>query len=368
MVRAVMMFIGTLAAGLTVALADEGRIPVFQATTISQAGSYFLTNDIDASGSASAVTIAASDVILDLNGHAILDSASTSTANLIWIQSGMDNITVRNGFLRGGAVGVYYSNTGPNGFVSIHIQRVTSTLAGQYGIFLEGPFDVEVTSCRVVDPGVAGIQVQGVVRGFTGRIEDNIVRGSGGTGILLKGLRGGEVRNNTIDSFGTTAANSAGILLTAPVIDWGATGNVVDGNTILDSGDGNFGLDIEQNCPGTLITGNTVSGNGNAGIFVQSDGNRIVSNVVGARAGSGINVTSMMNVIERNHTTANFLNGISIGGSYNLIDSNVSEGNQGAGLSFGGSALNNAYRNNMLRSNAGGAVKGSSTDAGGNVS
>ena len=59
--------------------------------------------------------------------------------------------------------------------------------------------------------------------------------------------------------------------------------------------------------------------------------------------------------------------GLGVSGSRNLIEGNQVKDNAACGISFGPPGTENAYRNNMLRGNAGGAVCGAATDAGGNI-
>ena len=87
-------------------------------------------------------------------------------------------------------------------------------------------------------------------------------------------------------------------------------------------------------------------GNGGAGIVLNSQGNRIAYNVL----------------------KGNRSDGLSVGGGIgldNLIEGNQIDSNTGCGIRFSGA--DNAYRDNMLRGNAGGAVCGIATDAGGNI-
>ncbi|PYS94224.1 MAG: hypothetical protein DMF50_12715 [Acidobacteria bacterium] len=118
--------------------------------------------------------------------------------------------------------------------------------------------------------------------------------------------------------------------------------------------------------PGNLVTTNDVSGVGGSGIAVNTSGNRVVGNV---SSGNGCGICSSgsanQNVFERNHTTGNTSYGILMEGDFNLLDGNVSEGSGNSGIALSGTG--NAYRNNMLRGNTGGAVIGVATDAGGNI-
>src|SRR5438034_320997 len=65
------LVLAALAAGPLIA--DEGRIPVFAPTVITQPGYYVLTRDISVSGG-HVITIQANNVTLDLNGRTIVSS------------------------------------------------------------------------------------------------------------------------------------------------------------------------------------------------------------------------------------------------------------------------------------------------------
>src|SRR5262245_24885030 len=92
-----------LATAWTGLRADEGRVPVFQPTTIVKPGSYILTRDIEVAAG-DIITIAASQVTFDLNGHTLRSTALNNT--LVAIDPAADLITIRNGRMSGGQYGV----------------------------------------------------------------------------------------------------------------------------------------------------------------------------------------------------------------------------------------------------------------------
>jgi hypothetical protein len=85
-------------------------IPITGPTTITRPGVYQLQNDI-AVQSGVALTIAASDVVIDLNGYSLIGPGSANTTSIgIWA-SNRDRITIRNGTIDNFFYGVYLSDS-----------------------------------------------------------------------------------------------------------------------------------------------------------------------------------------------------------------------------------------------------------------
>jgi len=305
----------------TALLADAGRIPIYQPTTITQPGYYSLTRDISSSASP-VISIQADNVTLDLNGYSV--SNSSASATLIRIVPPSTNVRIRNGWLSGGSLGIGYQDNSALTRVLIESVDILNSI---FGIQINPAEHVEVLSSRIIAaPGSNGngIVVQGFFSGgtfqpWTGRFSDNTIVGVGGRGMDLDGLSGGAVRRNIVRNYGALAPGGGEGIFIFP-------------------GGGNF---VEEN---------EIS-NGNAGIFIGSDGNVVAGNIVKNIFG----------------TTPAPKPGIGVSGARNLIERNQLEGNVGCGINFP-FALGNAYRNNMLRGNTGGAVCGAAnTDAGGNL-
>jgi hypothetical protein len=66
---------------------------------ITNSGSYILTENVSVAGSSNGITIAAGDILLDLNGFAVV--GATGTLNGILIAGSRTNIVIRNGIVRG---------------------------------------------------------------------------------------------------------------------------------------------------------------------------------------------------------------------------------------------------------------------------
>jgi hypothetical protein len=82
----------------------EARTPLTQPAgsttglTLSAPGSYYLTGNVTVA-SGDAITIAASNITLDLNGFTISTTASASTGTAILVSPSRQNITIRNGHI-----------------------------------------------------------------------------------------------------------------------------------------------------------------------------------------------------------------------------------------------------------------------------
>ena len=327
------------------ALGIEGRIPVFAQTTITEPGSYIVTQDFTVA-SGDAITIAADQVTLDLNGHTI--TLPTGAGTGVFIGSDYDQITIRNGRIFGGATGVQMYPVPP--FVAGRTISVENLVveASQRGIDLEGVAEAQVISCVVRNTTNVGILISGgsASPSVAGRVVDSIVNGASNLGIYLAGTGcpGIEVEGNSISVQGTSAS---GILL-------GCNGaRVRDNAVVLPTASSGFTNGIGVHGNHNQVHNNTVQGFA-TGIFVnQRTGNHVAGNVV--RPGAPAGATD---------------GGIVVQGSRTLIEGNQVEGGTGCGLLFpvGSPATGNAYRNNMLRGNTGGAVCGiAQTDAGGNI-
>jgi parallel beta-helix repeat protein len=339
--------------------AGEGRIPIAASTTIEQPGHYVVVRDIESSNW-DVIIINSSNVTLDLGGHTITRMGSTGRPVYIW--SGATNVTVRNGRLKGGESGVDQHSASPR--ATIRLEDLDIDGAAQFGIRLWKLEHVEILRCRVTgNVAVNGIGLSGGTGTFSGRIIENVVENAQGYGISLKGLEGGEIRDNQVlNPGGNGSAN--GLELWSE-LSWDAGGNRVSGNTIR--GSGRDGMRVSADVPGNIIIGNTVTGSTADGIRLFSHGNRVVGNIASSNGGNGFRFTSAYNLIRDNHAVGNAGDGLHLTWLYSLIESNTSAGNAGYGLYFTSSG-SNAYRDNMLRGNTAGAVGGSANiDAGGNV-
>lgn len=148
----------------------EPRTPISSVPfTITQSGSYYLATNIVCTVS-NAIVITTNGVTLDLNGFTI-SSTIPNAANggaAILLGSGLSDITILNGHIRGGVTnngsgvysgggfsyGIYYSGNAPRNILVSHIS-VSGCLSS--GIYLNNDDSTTVESCTVRTVGGYGI-------------------------------------------------------------------------------------------------------------------------------------------------------------------------------------------------------------------
>jgi hypothetical protein len=146
----------------------EPRTPISSAPyTITVPGSYYLTTNLTVS-SGNAITIATNGVTLDLTGFSICSTAASATNRGIRLNSDLSNITIANGFIRGGVTndgsgvysgsgfshGIYYSGNAP---VNVLVSRVSVSGCLDNGINVGTGDSTVVESCTVRTVGGYGI-------------------------------------------------------------------------------------------------------------------------------------------------------------------------------------------------------------------
>jgi parallel beta-helix repeat protein len=178
--------------------AADGRIPIHHVpTTITAPGSYYLTRDIDHFGGGESITIQSSDVTIDFNGHTLhKDDAGNYT---VASDGDYTNLTIRNGTIDGGNIGIRLSNTVSDGFdVRIEKMSVRNTLNEGIqvrGHSLIGSSRAYIERNTVHDTGDDGIHVRFA---WGGRIADNVVQNAGDNGIYAHSVRGMTIRGNDV--------------------------------------------------------------------------------------------------------------------------------------------------------------------------
>jgi hypothetical protein len=303
-----------LAAGA--ARADEGRIPIFQPTTITAPGHYIVTRDFTAGGVA--VTIDADNVVLDLGGKTL-----SALGTVVSVSDGATDITIRNGRLSGGSYGVQYLAGASR--TRIRIESVEIIGPANRGIWINGAEHAEVESCRVVNAAGTGIWVDGDGQLFSGRFAGNTILQPGEHGLHLEDASGTEVRNNVILGHGAAMVVAGGIDLRG--LSGGFSGGgVVEGNLVRDGGADDIGIRI--NAYAYRVVGNVVSNMGAGG----ADGD-----------------------------------GIWAEGDLHVIEENLISNNSGNGVDFGLGNTTSLLRNNYLKFNSLGATLGIYIDGGGNI-
>lgn len=325
--------------------ADEGRTPVFQPTSITQPGTYFLTQNISSSGS-NVISISTSAlVVLDLNGFTLTGTGSTTSGIDVFPGGDAANVVIKNGRVTTAFRGVQY-NTQPAVRGRLRLENMLVDVTGTLGEALTAstPANIEIVGCVLRSPATFTVSVYNpnATGTFSGRVIDSRIENLSSAGnsvaLALDGLRAGVIRGNVI-----TATSGMAARLDGP----NGGGDTIEQNTFA----GGAGLSIGSSVGAdgnVVLNNNFLSSTGSFCLQIGSSGNRIAGNVVGPGCADGI-------VFVYNSTLRN------------LIEGNQIQGNSGCGLRFAFAATN-AYRNNMLRGNTGGTVCGvANTDAGGNI-
>jgi len=232
----------------------EPRAPISTAGTISDEGSYYLTQDI-----AGRIVISADNVDLDLNGFSVRGGSGTSHSISA---SEISNLSIHGGTIL----------PGTSGAVSI-IQPSGSLLR----------------DLRVLDSPGNGIIITNPTGSLT--VEDVRVESSGANGvrILMFGEENVEIifRNNVVIGSGTTAVTIAHV----------GTGRIfasVEGNRVFDGQTNGLYVSAEGGGPsGGLVADNVVSGIASNGLWV--DGTFLTTRNLAHDNGTNFNFSSATN-------------------------------------------------------------------------
>jgi len=188
--------------------------------TIAAPGFYYLGGNLTYNGNATAITVNADDVTIDLMGFR-LDSAGGLDSLGISIH-GRRNVEVRNGTVRGfNADGIFDSSGGYSyRFINLRLE-----LNGLRGIaLLDGRFHL-IQNCSITENGNSGIGLTGNGHMVTGNVSSKNFRGMACTG-SGHSLVGNVVAENT--GFG---------------FELNATGTyLIDRNTAYNNGAGNINV------------------------------------------------------------------------------------------------------------------------------
>lgn len=303
------------------AFAAEGRTPISACTTLTQSGSYLLTQNIIADGTVCpCIQINADNVTLDLGGHSI---QVTSTTGCNGIQSsGKTGITVRNGLISGAYHGIFLR--APGGY--LRIEKMTIINVSFYGILLEGDivspcsnYAHAIVTDNIInqDPTSTTTQAGLALLCISGaRVERNQIKD------IVKGISGGEIYNTLIAHNVIMNNNFEGIKLSTGVR------NILMNN--VTTGNGFPGISMRDNSKYNIVKGNNTSSN-------NIDGIRLIS--------------STYNTIREN-TSSNNENGINlaIGSTGNSIEWNYISNSTGSGsaITFDSSSCGNVLGYNRF--------------------
>lgn len=226
----------------------EPRIAITNtgAFTISQPGSYYLTTNINVT-SGDGITINATEVSLDLAGFTISSTANPAAGNGIFLK-GAQNITIRNGFIRGGVTNSSSDTFSGPGFASgvlgnyhdnVKVTGISVMGCMDYGIYLGfGPGEI-VESCTVTTVSKEGIKA-------------SIIRSCGTSFCGQLGILGVSVQNCTANNSWKSGIKGS---VVASCYAWGSIGIGIDAESAVNcSGTSGSGVGLlamsANNCDG----------------------------------------------------------------------------------------------------------------------
>ena len=303
------------------AIVVSAIIPITQADmplTITQNGSYYLTEDVNSSGTA--ITVAVDDVTIDLCGYAVVGQDSGTNYGIY--MNGRSNVEIRNGTVRDFCYGIYETSSGQSHRI-INVRIISNT---QRGIHLGGSGHL-VKDCTVSENGtsatssVYGIRATGNGCTVTGNTVYNNGYSANGYVYGINVYTGSTVTCNTVCNNGYSANYVESIRA--------GNGCRMMENTVSNNGTEASGFVYGINVGnGSTVTGNTARNNG------DSAG----GNVWGIYANTGSTVTGNT-AYDNGDDAGGNVYGIRLG-SYSLVDQNTAYSN---GSLAGGSAVNITY-------------------------
>jgi len=269
--------------------------------TISQSGSYYLTKNLTATGTA--MTVSADDVTIDLCGFTLTGPGSGANYGIRMI--GRSNVEIRNGTVRDfGNYGVCESLSSGRYHRVIGIRSIYNGLGG---IILAGNNHV-VKECTASDNGTAatlGSSAYGIMCDVSAAIIGNTVYNNGKatpSGSYVQGIRAGD-------------------------------GSIISGNAVYYNGRSSagtvYGIYCNYNCK---VCDNTVMSNNGTGI-VTANSAIISGNTANINSLNGISAGQFC-TISNNNVGANLGYGISMG-NHNFATGNTAVNNSNDGINAG---------------------------------
>ncbi|MDI6782931.1 MAG: right-handed parallel beta-helix repeat-containing protein [bacterium] len=300
-----MKFLFSVFSGLlilvSVAFAGEGVIDIaYSPYTISQSGSYIVVKDLTTPIDTNCITINASNVTIDLNGHTLYGAGTAVGASGKGIVAGsaQHNITVTNGVIRD------FRTRGIELFgKNCQVSKVKAVSNRTAGIYISG--DGGIVSGSVAE----GNHSTGISVGDGSVVTGNVAVNNGWSGISAP--------------YGCTVTGNSGY-------NNGGDGIAVLGNCVVTNNsvarNARYGIFAMDGC---TVTGNSINNNGQNGIYLSSKnyiaGNTIADNT-SATYGRGLWVDSTRNRIDSNHIVNNRI-GIQFNFATNWYGRNTFSGN-----------------------------------------
>ncbi len=331
------VLIAAMVASLSAAaLAGDGRLEISQQQmpfVLTNSGSYVVTENLKGSAGSNGITIAASDVTLDLNGFSLAGAPGSLSG--IAVSGKRINVIIKNGVVRewgqSGIQGLSASNAA--------VQSVQAYRCGVDGLQVGTGWTL--FECEASDNGRDGISAQdislltqclarnnaryGIVAGDYCLLESCSARENASVGIKF-GQVGGAVQAVSRGNGSSGIEPGAGSLISDATVHQNATNgvNLFMGGVKVQrlTAYGNAGFGLYSVAPSTFVEDSAFRANTNGGIRLSSMSFALNNHVDSSVLGPGIEVTGTATRVEANHATFNQI-GFSISGTNHVIVKNT---------------------------------------------
>jgi len=271
---------------------------------ITEAGSYYLTENLTGVAGKHGIKIHAPNVTIDLMGYTVQSGSTQCLAGIVPAVDGLLGIEVRNGTVRfwpEGGVRLWYNSLRCGSAVVREVRSVSNSGPG-----------ITVGWASLVTDCVVSYNIEcGIRTDFECVVTRCVARECTGDGILAgSGCKISDCEVSRCTEDGITIVNQGEV--SRCVI----TANQLHGMTV--AGSSNV---VREN----LCSGNGLNGDG-AGILVVGDDCRIVQNHCTLND-RGLDINGDSNVIDSNTVNNNHTVGFDIDGQHNIVIRNTATGN-----------------------------------------
>ena len=278
------------------ALAPCGAVvPITGPITITSPGSYCLANDI-----VGVITIAADDVILDLNNKRVSNRSSTDSA----LSLTGTNITIKNGQINGSIFGISVNSCN-----YVRIDNVQFMFNSDTPLNIQDSCDVLISNAYFTQNNIDTKSLIQVFRSTNVQVIDTIMQANQGRALMISGvtefvLDGCQIINNSSVGTHVIAAGNSSTDLTFKNssicqnnytaymigIENGSNNNVVLENLIIEDNKGGLYMVVVNNASGILVRNCVVSKNTGTstttGLYLSNSTDAIVErNSISANSG-----------------------------------------------------------------------------------
>ncbi len=271
---------------------------------ITQPGSYYLAGNIPAGAAGRLIiAVAASNVTIDLCGFEIEGQIPTGGRSPFGIAldnaSSPNNVTIRNGTVRGCGTGIYLAFGQGSG--DTYVVEGVKLLGNESGLYVA--FGSVVRGCHIAYNEQGGIFIG------SGLVESCVVYFNGGTGIDAGGSS--VIRHCAVSGNGGRGISAALAVVSGCSTSGNAGGGILAYQSTLEGCTTTDGVELVDDC---VARGNRCSRPNNTAMLVSGSDNRVEGNMF-TDSSIGLGVIDPGNIIIRNTASGNAINWTIVAGN-----------------------------------------------------